>query len=150
LFPAAGFGGQHAAQTQIIGYASVHQMGIRIFAPSSCRSFCRRFRMPGRPRRVGGIHKWPKLSRVSVAAAAAVVVDRYLRQHDGTADDGMIPLTEEHLRKTLRSWLPHYNRADQMLLWGQDFPIRRQIPTYVCTFIGIGSTDQAELSRIPS
>ena len=25
--------------------------------------------------------------------------------------DWIIPLTEEHLRKTLRSWLPHYNRG---------------------------------------
>ena len=25
--------------------------------------------------------------------------------------DWVIPLTEEHLRKTLRSWLPHYNRG---------------------------------------
>jgi putative transposase len=25
--------------------------------------------------------------------------------------DWIIPLTEEHLRKTLRSWLPHYNRS---------------------------------------
>jgi hypothetical protein len=36
--------------------------------------------------------------------------------------DWIIPLTEEHLRKTLLSSLPHYNRG-RPLLWGQAFLI---------------------------
>jgi putative transposase len=34
----------------------------------------------------------------------------------------MIPLTEEHLRKTLRSWLPHYNRGRPHASLGPGLP----------------------------
>jgi putative transposase len=37
--------------------------------------------------------------------------------------DWSIPLTEEYLRKTLLSWVPHYNRGRRTLLWGQAFLI---------------------------
>ena len=36
--------------------------------------------------------------------------------------DWMIPLTEEHLRKTLRSWLPHYNRGRPHASLGPGLP----------------------------
>ena len=36
--------------------------------------------------------------------------------------DWMIPLTEEHLRKTLRSWLPHYNRGRPHSALGPGIP----------------------------
>ena len=36
--------------------------------------------------------------------------------------DWMIPLTEEHLRKTLRSWLRHYNRGRPHSSLGQGLP----------------------------
>jgi putative transposase len=38
--------------------------------------------------------------------------------------DWIIPLTEQHLRKALWSWLPHYNRGRPTLPWGPAFPIR--------------------------
>jgi Integrase core domain len=39
--------------------------------------------------------------------------------------DWIIPLTEEHLRRALRSWLRHYNRGRPTLLWGPAF---RSVP----------------------
>ena len=42
------------------------------------------------------------------ANALCEKADRDLRRE---CLDWMIPLTEQHLRKTLRSWLAHYNRG---------------------------------------
>jgi putative transposase len=36
--------------------------------------------------------------------------------------DWIIPLSEEHLRKALRSWLPHYNRGRPHSSLGPDLP----------------------------
>ena len=63
--------------------------------------------------------------------------------------DWIIPLTEEHLRKTLRSWLSITIEADHTLLWGQAFliPLNFPVPSNAR---GIVSTDQAESWRTPS
>jgi putative transposase len=46
--------------------------------------------------------------------------------------DWVIPLTEEHLRETLRSWLPHYNRGRPHTSLGSGFPVpRRHCPVQV-------------------
>ena len=40
--------------------------------------------------------------------------------------DWIIPLTEDHLRRTLWSWLPHYNRGRPHTSLGPGFPVPRQ------------------------
>jgi hypothetical protein len=70
---------QHASQAQIIGYAPVHQMEIRVFnAIIELPQFLQALQNSrDRPRRFGDIRKLLKPGRFSVAATAAVVVDRY-------------------------------------------------------------------------
>jgi len=64
--------------------------------------------------------------------------------------DWIIALTEEHLRKALRSWLAHYNRGRPHSSLGQAFPSRSKISAYMCNVRGIVSTDQTELWHILS
>ena len=40
--------------------------------------------------------------------------------------DWIIPLTEDHLRRTLWAWLPHYNRGRPHTSLGPGFPVPRQ------------------------
>ena len=40
--------------------------------------------------------------------------------------DWIIPLTEDHLRRTLWSWLPHYNRGRPHTSLGPGFPVPRR------------------------
>ncbi len=64
--------------------------------------------------------------------------------------DWIVPLTEEHLQKTLRSWLPHYNRGRHTPPWDQAFRIRLRLSQCACNAIGIFSTEPAELWLTPS
>jgi GNAT superfamily N-acetyltransferase len=63
--------------------------------------------------------------------------------------DWIIPLTEQHLRKTLWSWLPHYNRGRPHSSLGPAFPIHPLISPRSSNASGIVSTDRAELWRTP-
>jgi putative transposase len=64
--------------------------------------------------------------------------------------DWMIPLTEDHLRRTLWSWLPHYNRDRPHSFLGPGLPAPVGIARRSCSAGGIISIVQAELWRTPS
>jgi putative transposase len=58
--------------------------------------------------------------------------------------DWIIPLTEDHLRRTLWSWLPHYNRGRPHTALGPGFPVPRlHCQARRCNVSDIASTGPA-------
>ncbi len=64
--------------------------------------------------------------------------------------DWIVPFTEDHLRRTLWAWRPHYNRGRPHTSVGPGFPFRADIALRRCNANGIASTGPAGWWRTPS